>query len=292
MGFFIDIFNLNTFLFLIILVLACALLVAYFESKIRYQNTKITSMLSLVTTLAKELNNVKMNFNHYIMATNSFLGGDRQQNINSGNLGNLGNYNNQLIEVSDDEDNTDDEADETSECELIEDDESDESDDDSDDDNETNNNDSVNDFFDSDDDEHSQQNIKVLKLNISHDLDDNTIDFDENVLDEEIMDSGEIDTIEQIDDIEKIDNSKQFINIEQINDFSETNDLNELDDLHETSDLKKININLEETSHNDIVSEYKKLPVTKLRNIASEKGLTVDSSKLKKNELLKLLGAE
>jgi predicted nuclease with TOPRIM domain len=56
------------------------------------------------------------------------------------------------------------------------------------------------------------------------------------------------------------------------------------------SDLKTISINLEE-SHPDSL-DYKKLSLPKLRNIVSEKGLASDASKLKKNELLKLLGAE
>ena len=38
--------------------------------------------------------------------------------------------------------------------------------------------------------------------------------------------------------------------------------------------------------------DYKKLTLSKLRSIVVEKELVADSSKLKKNELLKLLGAE
>ena len=60
--------------------------------------------------------------------------------------------------------------------------------------------------------------------------------------------------------------------------------------LNITSDFKTISINLEE-SHADSL-DYKKLSLPKLRSIVSEKGLSSDSSKLKKNELLKLLGAE
>ena len=50
-----------TFLmFLGILVLVVALLVVYIESKMRDQNHKIASMLSLVSTLAEDMNGVKM----------------------------------------------------------------------------------------------------------------------------------------------------------------------------------------------------------------------------------------
>ena len=57
-----------------------------------------------------------------------------------------------------------------------------------------------------------------------------------------------------------------------------------------SSDLKTININLEEP--NTEIVDYKKLSLTKLRSIVVEKALSQDSSKLKKNELLKLLGVE
>jgi hypothetical protein len=58
------------------------------------------------------------------------------------------------------------------------------------------------------------------------------------------------------------------------------------------SDFKTITINLGDESHDTI--DYKKLQLPKLRSIAVEKGLTTntEASKLKKPELLKLLGAE
>ena len=43
-----DLFNPSFFMFLGILILVIALLVVYFESKMREQNHKIASMLSLV----------------------------------------------------------------------------------------------------------------------------------------------------------------------------------------------------------------------------------------------------
>jgi hypothetical protein len=55
-------------------------------------------------------------------------------------------------------------------------------------------------------------------------------------------------------------------------------------------DFKSIHINLEESKTETM--DYKKMPLPKLRSIVSEKGLVNDSSKLKKNELLKLLGIE
>ena len=59
-----DLFNPTFLMFLGILVLVVALLVVYFESKMREQNHKIASMLSLVSTLAEDMNGVKMGLNH------------------------------------------------------------------------------------------------------------------------------------------------------------------------------------------------------------------------------------
>jgi hypothetical protein len=56
------------------------------------------------------------------------------------------------------------------------------------------------------------------------------------------------------------------------------------------STLKSININLEESNNES--QDYKKLSLTKLRSIVAEKGLSADTSKLKKQDLLKLLEDE
>ena len=55
-----DIFNPSFFMCLGILVLLTALVVVYFESKMREQNHKIASMLSLVSSLAEEQHNLRM----------------------------------------------------------------------------------------------------------------------------------------------------------------------------------------------------------------------------------------
>ena len=52
-------FNSTSLLFLGVLVLCCALLFAYFESKAREQNHKISSMLSLVSSLTEEVHSIR-----------------------------------------------------------------------------------------------------------------------------------------------------------------------------------------------------------------------------------------
>jgi hypothetical protein len=71
-----DLFNPTFFMFLGILVLVSALIVVYFESKIRDQNHKIASMLSLVSTLAEDMNGIKLGLNH--LAVTSFGAANRQ----------------------------------------------------------------------------------------------------------------------------------------------------------------------------------------------------------------------
>ena len=71
-----DLFNPTFLMFLGILVLVVALLVVYFESKMRDQNHKIASMLSLVSTLAEDMNGIKMGMNH--LAISTFGGSNRQ----------------------------------------------------------------------------------------------------------------------------------------------------------------------------------------------------------------------
>jgi hypothetical protein len=81
MSFFTDLFNPVFLMFLGILTIVLGLIIIYFESKMREQNHKISSMLSLVSSLAEEINNVKIGLNHLTMMT----GGNfpYKQNINN-----------------------------------------------------------------------------------------------------------------------------------------------------------------------------------------------------------------
>ena len=66
----------------------------------------------------------------------------------------------------------------------------------------------------------------------------------------------------------------------------------EITENNDDLNLKSINISsLDDLKTSENV-DYKKLALPKLRSVVVEKGLVDDSSKLKKGELLKLLGAE
>jgi hypothetical protein len=283
-----------TFLmFLGILLLVVALVVVYFESKMRDQNHKIASMLSLVSTLAEDMNGVKMGLNQVAMHQMSGqqmpqqMGGQQMAQMNQMGVQSqpLENSNkslylqeaNNLIAVSDDDDSEEDtEEDDSAMDDSGSDidaaslsDEEEESDDES-----------------SDDDEPV---MKVLRLNIPHPGKNEDNDLDEaeelgdldDLMDEELSVSSE-DSSEYQLDIPASD----FISAEEIKDETHLN--------ISASDLKTINISLEEGEEEHGVEsvDYKKLPLPKLRNIVTEKGLAADAAKMKKNELLKLLESE
>jgi hypothetical protein len=272
-------------MFLGILLLVVALVVVYFESKMRDQNHKIASMLSLVSTLAEDMNSVKMGLNQVAMQQ---MGG-RQMGQMGGQMAQMGiqsqpleNSNkslylqeaNNLIAVSDDDDSDEDTNDDES---VIDDSGSDIdaaslSDEDQDSDDES-----------CDEDE---QLVKVLRLNIpapgnNEDMGFNGLNDLDDLMDEALSVSSD-DSSEYQLDIQASD----FISAEEIKDETHLN--------ISASDLKTINISLEEGGEEPGVEsvDYKKLPLPKLRNIVTEKGLAADAAKMKKNELLKLLEAE
>jgi len=277
-----DLFNPSFFITLGIVALLIALMVVYFESKMREQNHKIASMLSLVSTLAEDMNGVKMGLNHLAITSVSMGGGSPLQNTPflSQNLGTQTIQQNQLnlIEVSDDEsedDESENEIIDESELEEIDDDEMDEESDEEEDD-ET--------------DEENGENIKVIKLNISENVEDENsleeaIDFDQD---------DELASLEDLDDIPEISEgyAEELLSLK----YDEDKEKSLAEDhtvVPSASDLKTISINLGDELHSEHI-EYKKLQLPKLRSIAIEKGLTTNSEaqKLKKPELLKLLGAE
>jgi hypothetical protein len=275
-----DLFNPSFLMFLGILVLVVALLVVYFESKMREQNHKIASMLSLVSTLAEDINGIKYGLNQLSVASvnnnQNLYTADFSENVRPLEDSFYVEQNNTLINVSDDD--SDDESDDDSD---------DESDDDSDDVSDT---DSDN-VSDTDSDDNNNEDIKVLKLTINKEFDENDnleeIEYLDDNLSISQSDSSEInndiDTTILDYEEEKLDEEEEKpVHQEEKLELVEEN-------ANLEPEFKKININLEETIENQ---DYKKLSLNKLRSIVTEKGLSSDPSKLKKPELLKLLEVE
>ena len=281
-----ELFTPTFLMFLGILLLVVALVVVYFESKMRDQNHKIASMLSLVSTLAEDMNGVKMGLNQVAMHQmgGQQMGGQQMNQMNQMNqMGTqsppLENSNkslylqetNNLIAVSDDDD-SDEDTDSVMDDSGSDIDAASLSDEDQDSDDES-----------SDEDEHL---VKVLRLNIpapgnNEDMGFNGLGDLDDLMDEALSVSSD-DSSEYQLDIQASD----FISAEEIKDETHLN--------ISASDLKTINISLEEGGEEHGVEsvDYKKLPLPKLRNIVTEKGLAADAAKMKKNELLKLLESE
>jgi hypothetical protein len=258
-------------MFLGILMIVAALIVVYFESKMREQNHKISSMLSIVSSVAEELNSVRGAIN---FVGGSYPNTSTSQNfstsispsiieLNSSSSSSSNNFETikkmDLIEVSDGEESEEDESDD-------EDDSDDESDDESDDDLDEDLN-----IEDLNIDLTNESNdIKVLKLDIGttkKELEDIDEDLgDENDIEEGDLDFDDNESIVSIDATTKDDNDIKVANF----------------------DLKSISIdsNLEEKEEKE--PNYKKMSANKLKNIAVEKGLIKASSKLTKQEMLKL----
>jgi hypothetical protein len=338
MNYFTHIFNASFFIILAIIILVVALLVVYFESKIREQHHKIVSMLSLVSTLAEDINEMKINFNHLIIS-----GGSQNKQNNSENLGIIQNNTLNLksshdtrdslalIEVSDDESNdesvSDDDGDVSDDDEDVSDDDEDVSDDEDLHDNPDKTNDNEENKLSNEiediefkvdnplrDDENTNKeknNIKVLIVN----LNDNKLNVN-NDSRFNLDDSEDLDNFQPIYENAEIaeEYAKQILSLKyevEINEqtpellFHSNEEIyqnNKQDIILEKKkddnvlqSIKSISINLgDELLAKDDIMDYKKIQLAKLRTIIVEKGLASnsDASKLKKNEILKLLGVE
>jgi hypothetical protein len=113
-------------------------------------------------------------------------------------------------------------------------------------------------------------------------LDSASLDDDDASLQEEEKEpvglNIELDDLENIDGLEDIDSIQTNINIGDDNVVEPS--------LGDLSELKTISM----SDNNNHDTDYKKMSVDKLRHVVVEKGLVVDASKLKKKDLLKLLG--
>ena len=229
----------------------------YFENKYKEQNHKITSMLSLVSSLAEEMNVLRYNVSH------SFSGGGNANFCVAPER-----KNSELIDVSDDEDEEyDDDED---------DDDDDEDDDDDDEDGDADD--------DEDDDDDDKKTVFMGKISISDD--DNSLEeFDTEDLSDiktnnlvKVLNIGRENTLTQdefiYNDIQDLDNEIKFVEKKNIVEIKKEGNTMIIDE----------QMNLEETT-----TDYKKMTMQKLKSLVVEKGLTVDPSKLKKQEIVKLL---
>jgi hypothetical protein len=258
-----DIFTPSFAFSLAICLLLTGLIAVYFTQKIAEQNHKMTSMLELVSTLANEVNMMR----GHIFSQSQMVGGGLQQfpvklndaNTNANtNASELEASNIKLISVSDGESDDNDESG----------DDDDEDDDNDDDDNDDDEDDDESDTGGNDDD-------TVCKYNNIDDVDSDVEDV------EEILQSFAPKLISIKNDDLNVLNFEELCIVEETDiDALETCVPDSLEQ-HVDSSVKNI----------DVVLDYKKASLGKLKSVVVEKGLIDEkgAAKLKKPELLKLL---
>ena len=257
----------TSFLFSIaIIIIAVGGLFAYFNYRLSEHNHKMQAMMGLVSTMAEEMQYFRSkihnspddsNINNTHVVPN-FLGGAIKED--------------DLIEVSDSDASSEDEDDDDSNSVAS----------------------SVASSEADDDDSNSVASSEDDELDELEDL-DNLDELDDLEVDDLEADDSSIKKIITIDLGAGNDMPIESENIEETEpDKNDSIDLN-LSNLEEDLDLdislKTISIDTT-ISTNKEKEDYKKMSLNKLRELVCEKGLVKDSSKLKKNELLKMLGAE
>jgi hypothetical protein len=245
----------------------------FFYQKITEQNHKISSMVDLISTMAEELNYIRSRVQSSAAVTTLQSGSQAPTQIP---LFSSQPVKTDLINVSDDDDSEDEESDGDSDEESGDDDE--ESDD-----------------SDSDEEEEEEENVRVINISDSliHSVEHSG--YVEEIPSEETNDNDDMnDSSEDEDDLDEDDkssvasDSESKVEVVKLNEvMEEPQEFEPVLDIDATL-LKSIHMTFP-TSEN---IDYKKMSLNKLRQIVSEKNLSSDSSKLKKPELLKLLGVE
>jgi flagellar biosynthesis GTPase FlhF len=256
----------SSFLFSIaIIIILIGGIFAYVSYRMSEQDHKISSMLGLISTMAGELQFFRSKLSNKQEEVEEAVEEEKEKiildpnNLIAGSIKHSG-----LISVSDDEHEDESEEDESEEDES----EEDESEEDESEEDET-------------DDETEHDELEELDFVKSEEGDlEDMIELDEPIL--------------NFEDI--TENNIKSIHLEEPIDLNFTNNEHEHEHDHEhvnnilSSDLKSISItDLEEPNKKQ---EYKKMSINKLREVVVEKGIITEASKLKKQDLLKLLGDE
>jgi hypothetical protein len=261
-----DLFS-TSFLFSIaIIIILIGGIFAYVSYRMAEQDHKLTTMVNLVSILAQDLQVVR----------SKVVSMQQQDNPNveypSQMMG--GQSTSDLISVSDD-------GDEEEEEDI--------------DDNTTDEEESYSSEDDNNDDEEeledSQEQIKLLNLTLANEDVENDSPIEELNCDFEELDTPHKEDI-------------KTIHLETPITFEETEIPEPLEAESESTDVKISsedisflkNVTITDLGESEDLhaskSEYKKMSLTKLREVAVSKGVVADASKLKKNEILKMLGDE
>ena len=275
---FSDLFG-TSFLFSIAIILPFILIGAlytYLNYKMSEQDHKLSSMVNLVSILAQEVQHVKQT--NYSETTNTNTE-PKEFNLEYASQLVGGTDSVDLISVSD-EGNEDD----VSSDEEYSDDEDGDDDDVEDDDVEDEDVEDE-DVEDEDVEDNMEEHIKILNLSLANEPVDRDYVIEELTCDNEpLMDNHSFEEIKTI-------HLEEPIVFEETELHEEPNlDLNITDG--SISFLK--NVNMSDLGENDELhtakTDYKRMSLNKLREVVVSKGVVSDVTKLKKHELLKILG--
>jgi hypothetical protein len=253
----------SSFLFTIAFVtVLIAGLFAYTSYRIAAQDHKLNAMLGLVTTMATEL----QFFRNKLSVISQQSSTEQAEHVDNFIRGG----HEDKIDVSDDE--TEDDVEETEDDASYE---SHDSDDDSDNDSDNESN-----VYDSDD---IDTDIKILNLSLGN----------ETIVGEDIL--------EGVSDLNGIQENDEIIKTVHLETPIELNDDNEIHlntftdgtihlmDGDDNTLFKTITIDGDETEQEENKTDYKKMYINKLREFAVTNGIIADASKLKKNDIIKLI---
>ena len=257
-----DLFSASFLFSVAIIIILIGGIFAYVSYRMSEQDHKLTSMVQLVSLLAKDLNFVK---NKIILLEQNTEKEQEEQDKEEQYISNMngGKDNFDLISVSDGEYKEDDLEDDLED--NLEDDLENNLDDDVDDD------DSCNSSCVSDDD---LEDINVLNLSLTN---------------PDVINIEDIEDLETQEEEHKDDDhgQKDASDIKTIN-FEEIPEVT-----NDTFNFKNITFtDLSEGDKELHSSKYQKLSLNKLREVVVSKGLVSDASKLKKQELLKIINVD
>ncbi len=271
----LDLFCGSSIFSLLLIIIVIGVMYSYYNYKLTQQDYKIRSLFSVVKQLAEEQNAIKvmqfgrsedpinLEYATQLLPTNYEMQYDDYGSNNEDS---------ELISVSEDGDE-DDDASIGEEEEIYE--------DDGDDDIQEDDDNQEDDDSKYVDDSHSYEEIKTIHL-------EEPIDLSEPM---ELNFSSIVETTQETDAVN--DNNNLETTDLTIDDIVDPSKINILEDIVSDSNVNvNVNDNMNVNINNNGKVEFKKMSLGKLREVVVEKGLVVDASKLKKNELLKLLGDE
>jgi hypothetical protein len=275
----------TSFLFSIaIIIILIGGVFAYVSYRMGEQDHKLNSMIGLVSTMAEESQffRSKLNMLQQKLSTQDLPVVDQVQYASQMMVGGQ----DELINVSDEEGSDDDSDDESEDEDLEDEDLEDEDLEDEDLEDEDLEDEDLDEDLDEDSEEDRGEYIKRLNLTLAIDESPVKIAYEE---------------IDEDNNSFKETNNLVFDDVQDLTDFESTLEETDIQLLAEdTKDddnfLKNVSItgldngilSLEEIGANK--NDYKKMSLNKLREVVVSKGVTSDASKLKKNEILKLLG--